>query len=215
MRTWSRQNDKKDKGPPIFWLRDLLPEKIPNARIMSFQYESKVLFNTSRGGVSDTATQLLNKLQTARENVDPQRPIVFLVHSLGGIIVKQVSEDPHKSTGLTLAGNDHRQRQVQHFIPRHCGCNERNCECYPRNFLWGKLRKTAHRFSSAPLIAAPTWPNHLHHCTSSRQLGGRSCGSSQRSRHTRKACLRYPMSSAMLLTDMRLSHFTSSTYTQC
>lgn len=90
VRTWSFQ-EKNGKSPTTYWLRDLLPNEMPNARVMTFQYESKVLFNKATGGVSDTADQLFRELQTKRKDVKPERPIVFLAHSLGGILVKQAS----------------------------------------------------------------------------------------------------------------------------
>ncbi|KAL9116819.1 MAG: hypothetical protein Q9187_006653 [Circinaria calcarea] len=81
-RTWSKNG--------VLWLQDegFLPDRFPNARILLFGYNSRVATGTSNAGVMDIATVLLNRLRNTRRD-DPQRPIVFLCHSLGGIIVKQ------------------------------------------------------------------------------------------------------------------------------
>lgn len=50
-----------------YWLRDLLPEKLPLARIMTFQYDAKVLGNKSTYGIRDIAAQLLNELVQCRD----------------------------------------------------------------------------------------------------------------------------------------------------
>jgi len=90
----------------VFWLQDLLPEKMPNARIMTFQYDAKVVGNTSVSSVSDNARQLAELLRDKRDpldGVDPNRPIVFIGHSLGGIVIKQalqVANADDKSSGI-------------------------------------------------------------------------------------------------------------------
>jgi hypothetical protein len=76
------------------WLRDLLPQKVPNARVMTFGYNADIIANTSIAGIRDNARKLLSTLRDKREDDDENdngRPIVFIAHSLGGIIIKQVS----------------------------------------------------------------------------------------------------------------------------
>ncbi|KAK6523116.1 hypothetical protein TWF694_006012 [Orbilia ellipsospora] len=50
----------------FFWLKDALPESIPESRIMSFGYNSKVAFSPSTSGLDDAALELLNKLYLTR-----------------------------------------------------------------------------------------------------------------------------------------------------
>ncbi|KAI1157492.1 hypothetical protein F5B18DRAFT_644862 [Nemania serpens] len=76
----------------VLWLDDLLPKKIPTARIMTFGYNADVVGNTSVAGIRDNARKLLESIRDEREDdqeTDPHRPIVFVGHSLGGIIIKQ------------------------------------------------------------------------------------------------------------------------------
>lgn len=72
------------------WLRDFLPQQIPHARIMSFGYDSGVLFSKSTSNIGTFAEQLLELLLSMRVNVSATRPIIFICHSLGGIVVKKV-----------------------------------------------------------------------------------------------------------------------------
>ena len=82
--TWTADNKK-------LWLRDFLPYRLPNARILLFGYNSNVAIETSAAGVNEQAINLLNRFSAQRKHVPPQRPIIFISHSLGGIVVKRVS----------------------------------------------------------------------------------------------------------------------------
>ena len=85
-KTWTHENGK-------LWLRDFLPADIPYARIMTFGYESTIAFSKSVAEIDDKAVELLNRL-TLKRSADEisssmARPIVFIGHSLGGIIIKK------------------------------------------------------------------------------------------------------------------------------
>ncbi|KAH4334341.1 hypothetical protein HBH98_243290 [Parastagonospora nodorum] len=78
-------------GNGVNWLRDLLPHDLPNARILSWGYDANThsssrvscqyLFDHARTQVSDLCLER-EVTQTSK------RPIIFVAHSLGGIIVK-------------------------------------------------------------------------------------------------------------------------------
>ncbi|KAI9853089.1 MAG: hypothetical protein M1838_001590 [Thelocarpon superellum] len=79
--TWS-------DGP--LWLRDFLPQQVPCARIMTYGYDSIVAFSKSVANIDDFAVDLFTRLSDIR--VTPQekaRPVIFVCHSLGGIVVKK------------------------------------------------------------------------------------------------------------------------------
>jgi hypothetical protein len=82
-----------------FWLRDSLPEEVPGARIFSYGYPANVFFSLEKGRIDDHASVLLDELKYMRRTAEEQRrPIVFICHSMGGIVVKKVSPPLRSST---------------------------------------------------------------------------------------------------------------------
>ncbi|KAF2967266.1 hypothetical protein GQX73_g6325 [Xylaria multiplex] len=53
------------------WLSDFLPKRVPRARICLFGYNSNIAFGTGSAGDN------------------PNRPLIFICHSLGGLIIKR------------------------------------------------------------------------------------------------------------------------------
>ncbi|KAI1299608.1 hypothetical protein F5Y03DRAFT_408757 [Xylaria venustula] len=70
------------------WLRDFLPRRVPHARICLFGYNSNVAFGSSAAGVREQGENLLNHLEKIRA-INPRRPLIFVCHSLGGLVVKR------------------------------------------------------------------------------------------------------------------------------
>ncbi|KAL2816120.1 hypothetical protein BJX63DRAFT_430412 [Aspergillus granulosus] len=70
------------------WLRDFLPKHLPQARIFLFGYNSSVSIQSSSAGVREQAQNLLSRLLLERQDCH-SRPIIFIAHSLGGIVVKE------------------------------------------------------------------------------------------------------------------------------
>ena len=78
-------------GKPKIWLEDFLPEQIPNARIMSYGYNSTVQLSKSVADIGTFAEQLLHSLIAKRRSQNERkRPVIFICHSLGGLVFKQV-----------------------------------------------------------------------------------------------------------------------------
>ncbi|KAK1246563.1 hypothetical protein MKX08_000365 [Trichoderma sp. CBMAI-0020] len=78
------------------WLRDSLPYDLtsentnkPMARIMIYGYESGVVNSSNMQNLEDLATTLHNSL-LAIATGSKLKPIIFLGHSLGGLIIKQL-----------------------------------------------------------------------------------------------------------------------------
>ena len=105
MRTWTHAATGK------LWLRDLLPLAIPNARIMVFGYDARVVDSRSIIGMMENANSLLTHLCNHRNSRDLEvcdsfhfhylsnpkvnfcektRPLIFIGHNLGGLIIKKV-----------------------------------------------------------------------------------------------------------------------------
>jgi len=71
------------------WAKDFLPQDIPTARIMTFGYDSRVTsarYLTQRTLFSHSQ-RLLKAVKGVRQEAS-QRPLIFVCHSLGGIVVK-------------------------------------------------------------------------------------------------------------------------------
>jgi ankyrin repeat protein len=105
------------------WLRDFVPNFLPKARIMTFGYDSKWAFSRSVAGIDDFALDLLNRLRSKRWSIEAmQRPVVFVCHSLGGIVCKKaliIAKDQRyysnildKSRGIIFFGTPHRGSRV-------------------------------------------------------------------------------------------------------
>jgi hypothetical protein len=74
------------------WLRDFLPDQIPNARIMSYGYNSIVAFTKSVGDIDDFARDLLTRLSGKRQTVQVsefQFMILYLCHFLNVVFFLQ------------------------------------------------------------------------------------------------------------------------------
>ncbi|PSS20674.1 hypothetical protein M430DRAFT_41958 [Amorphotheca resinae ATCC 22711] len=71
------------------WLQEFLPSALPGARIYTFSYDSRI-FSRSASGINEFAQSLLSELEKKRRTAaDRQRGIIFICHSLGGIVCKK------------------------------------------------------------------------------------------------------------------------------
>ena len=77
-----------DERTGNFWLQDDLPRDIPGARIFTYSYQSKMLLSRSEATINDYAQALLLHLQSVRKGQN-ERAIIFIAHSLGGIVCKE------------------------------------------------------------------------------------------------------------------------------
>jgi hypothetical protein len=78
------------------WLRDRLPSVLAKVnvepRIRSFGYDSATVLSRSVSDPNTAALSLLARLKGFRTTLEEKRtPIIFVCHSLGGLVVKLVS----------------------------------------------------------------------------------------------------------------------------
>ncbi|KAJ2990949.1 hypothetical protein NUW58_g2706 [Xylaria curta] len=77
------------------WLKDFLPlqPQFKQSRIMTYGYSSLLTDNVNTSGVAEWASGLLREISSARvspaREKERSRPIVFVCHSLGGLVVRE------------------------------------------------------------------------------------------------------------------------------
>ncbi|RYO74827.1 hypothetical protein DL764_010710 [Monosporascus ibericus] len=80
--------------PSVFWPRDYLTEDIPEARVWTYGYNADVvrgMFQAdNQNSVSQHGQDLATHFKRDIENEGFQEPTIFVAHSLGGIIVKDI-----------------------------------------------------------------------------------------------------------------------------
>ncbi|KAK2599764.1 hypothetical protein N8I77_011490 [Diaporthe amygdali] len=86
-KTWTASNGK-------LWLRDFLPSQVEEigfkARTLAFGYDSESFFSKSTSDIDDVAGMLVDYLDALRQSdEEKRRPIVFVAHSLGGVVTKR------------------------------------------------------------------------------------------------------------------------------
>ncbi|OCL01768.1 hypothetical protein AOQ84DRAFT_425923 [Glonium stellatum] len=91
------------KFKSVFWPADLLPRECPNSRILVYGYDTKITkymnCATNKNSVFSHSKDLLFAL--CRERM-LDRPLIFIAHSLGGIVVKEMLARSSASTETEL-----------------------------------------------------------------------------------------------------------------
>ncbi|CZR45737.1 uncharacterized protein FPRO_15087 [Fusarium proliferatum ET1] len=86
--TWT---GREDPDNPFFWIADLRSvSSLPNLRAMTFGYNARFeVGNSNLLGVRQHAEALLLAIRNKRPGPQRHRPLLFICHSLGGLVVKQ------------------------------------------------------------------------------------------------------------------------------
>ena len=85
--TWTHQNG-------TFWPQLLLPQLLPSARIILFEYNACFLGSQVTRTLHDLQKSLLDNIVELRQKEEEvHRPMVFIAHSLGEIYVKTALEE--------------------------------------------------------------------------------------------------------------------------
>jgi surfactin synthase thioesterase subunit len=91
----------KSRSSSYMWLCDSLPRDLPGARIMLYGHE---LQNEEGGHLFNlkTAGAELRKYITRMAAIFKAKPLLFVAHSLGGIIMKEVGTSPSTDIAYNL-----------------------------------------------------------------------------------------------------------------
>ncbi|KAI1478702.1 TPR-like protein [Daldinia eschscholtzii] len=115
--TW-KWRDKTGQRPSVHWLRDpnMLPGLLPRARILVYNYESRWDSKAPRTRLQLCSESLIDDIHNVCKQ--SQRPIIFVGHSLGGLVVlygllyaegeKTFQYIPRKTVGFVSLGTPFR-----------------------------------------------------------------------------------------------------------
>lgn len=73
----------------FMWIRDALPDLVPNVRFILYGYDTALAGSTSIQTVPDIALSLIHTLQLGGWTSTGHVGLLFFAHSLGGVILKQ------------------------------------------------------------------------------------------------------------------------------
>ena len=71
------------------WLRDALPHDLPCARVLTYGYDTRLAGSHSFENLEDVALKFRRSLKVALGDRPSDRPLIFIAHSLGGLVLKQ------------------------------------------------------------------------------------------------------------------------------
>ena len=137
--TWQKRRQQGAggtlSGQQISWIRDLLTEDLREAQFMFFNYDSTTYNDAPRKDLQDIAMELLQAFDVSRlrqsslvralhwltheicfwikadEKQERNRPIIFLCHSYGGLVLKELRQEAS-------------QIYPNHLTPRRHSCRE-------------------------------------------------------------------------------------------
>ncbi|RDW91018.1 hypothetical protein BP5796_02183 [Coleophoma crateriformis] len=94
------------------WLRDFLPEDVEDVRVMTYGYDTDLKVGKWKNTIYDLANSMLNAVHSVRKFVSRTRPIIFMGHSLGGLLIKQA---------LIIVADNQDYKPYQDILHNCCG----------------------------------------------------------------------------------------------
>jgi hypothetical protein len=105
---------------------------VPNARVLTYGYDShikhRLAASLNRDTVYDIAEDFLVSLEANRRQ-DPSRPILFVAHSLGGIVVKETLRRSNQTPQIHLREVCESTVGIIFFGTPHSGADPRSVIC--------------------------------------------------------------------------------------
>lgn len=86
------------------WIRDELPQRLPSIRFLTYGYDTALSQSQSFQTIRDLAISLIETMKTIGWYAPSSKPVLFLAHSLGGVVLKQAL--------VLMAGGDSRERTI-------------------------------------------------------------------------------------------------------
>ncbi|VUC31189.1 unnamed protein product [Clonostachys rosea] len=88
----------------FMWIRDSFPARLPGVRFILYGYDSRLAGSKSFQVIPDLALSLINQLRAGAWGSQSSKSLLFLAHSLGGVILKQAM--------VMLAGGGEVERHI-------------------------------------------------------------------------------------------------------
>ncbi|EHK43092.1 hypothetical protein TRIATDRAFT_33444 [Trichoderma atroviride IMI 206040] len=111
----------KARGGTFMWLRDEVAKTTEKARVLLYGYDTTLANSESFQDVSDIAQRLssdLNAMRSGRTTSWVPTPIVFVAHSLGGLVMSEHYPDDFLSIyGLLLFGVPNGGIKTKYWMP--------------------------------------------------------------------------------------------------
>jgi hypothetical protein len=87
--TWQREGERS-----VEWLKDpsMLPGKVKRARILRYNYHSRWDVNAPDTCLEECGRTLIRRIHNFRAD-KKDRPLIFIGHSLGGLVIEYVSHN--------------------------------------------------------------------------------------------------------------------------
>ncbi len=110
------------------WLRDRLPQDVPQIRSLIYGYDTKLFKSHSFQDLDDIAWSFIARLKEIRRSLAPAKPLILLAHSLGGIVLKRalvlLAHEGHAEEkmifesvkSLVFFGVPHKGMMISHFL---------------------------------------------------------------------------------------------------
>ncbi|KAI1116549.1 hypothetical protein F5Y14DRAFT_407127 [Nemania sp. NC0429] len=94
----------KGEDKSFMWLRDALPRAMPMCRAILYGYDSALLNSNSFQSIVDLASSFIDQIQASGWHLTGSKRLVFLAHSLGGIVLKEAFS--------MMANGDHQEHLI-------------------------------------------------------------------------------------------------------
>ncbi|KAK0750679.1 hypothetical protein B0T18DRAFT_409408 [Schizothecium vesticola] len=126
----NRETTWTDKSTDMFWPAHLLKNDVPKTRIVTFGYDADIahFFATaSQNCIRNHANNLANAVAQVRERTETEeRPIIFVTHSLGGLVFEDAMLASRNSPEAHLQKVYYSTAGVCFLGTPHCGATLAN-----------------------------------------------------------------------------------------
>ncbi|KAK3919092.1 Protein SERAC1 [Frankliniella fusca] len=138
------------------WARDWLPQDCPNVRVLGINYTStlsqwfpKCPSQNMRAKMSDRSIEYMHMLHKVGVG---QRPIIWITHSMGGLLVKQMLISAYESEDKDLHNIFRNTKAIVFFSCPHMGSEVADLKMPTEMLFWPSLEVQELRYRSAALV---------------------------------------------------------------